>query len=161
MTITDPATDPTMDLVLERELDVAPERVWAALTTPELITQWFAPRPFQVSDCEVDLRPGGIFRVVMCTAEGEVMDDAAGCILEVVEQRRLVWTAAMGPGFRPLSSDLAFTAVITLEPSGAGTRYHVVAVHGSPEARSSHEEMGFHQGWGTTIDQLAEVAKSL
>lgn len=161
MTLTETAIDPTMDLVIERELDVAPEKVWKALTTPEHITQWFAPKPFTTPECDIDLRPGGIFRTVMRTPEGEPLDEGAGCVLEVVENRRLVWTAAMGPGYRPVASDLGFTAIITLQPSGSGTSYRVVAVHGTPEAKEAHEGMGFHEGWGITIEQLAEVAKGL
>jgi uncharacterized protein YndB with AHSA1/START domain len=60
-----------------------------------------------------------------------------------------------------VASDLPFTAVITMEPAGSGTRYRAVAVHGSAETRARHEEMGFHEGWGAALDQLVEVAKSL
>jgi uncharacterized protein YndB with AHSA1/START domain len=31
----------------------------------------------------------------------------------------------------------------------------------SPELRKQHEEMGFHEGWATVLDQLVEVAKTL
>ena len=61
------------------------------------------------------------------------MDGADGCILEVVENERLVFTSAMGPGYRPVSSDLPFTAVVTMEASGSGTLYRAVAVHGSAD----------------------------
>lgn len=160
--MTEHTIDPILDLVLEREVDVPPHLVWAAWTTPEHVKQWFAPRPFETSECEIDLRPGGSFRVVMRTPEGQVMDDSPGCILEVVENRRLVWTGAMGPGFRPVASDLPFTAVITMEPAGTGgTRYRAVAVHGSKETKAQHEEMGFHEGWGICLDQLVELAKTL
>jgi uncharacterized protein YndB with AHSA1/START domain len=161
MTMTEHAIDPTLDLVLDREVDVAPELVWAALTTPEHLKRWFAPKPYETVDCEIDLRPGGIFHTVMRSPEGELIDEGAGCYLEVVENRRLVWTAALGPGFRPVTSDFPFTAVITLEPSAAGTRYRAVAVHGSPEKTAEHEAMGFHEGWGAALDQLVELAKSL
>jgi uncharacterized protein YndB with AHSA1/START domain len=40
-------------------------------------------------------------------------------------------------------------------------RYRAVAVHPSPELRKQHEEMGFHEGWATVLDQLVEVAKTL
>jgi uncharacterized protein YndB with AHSA1/START domain len=153
--------DPTLDLVLEREVDVPPHLVWAAWTTPEHVKAWFAPKPYETSECEIDLRPGGIFRTVMRSPEGETMGGGAGCFLEVVENRRLVWTGAMGPGFRPVATDLPFTAVITMEPSGSGTKYRAVAVHGSPETRERHDKMGFLEGWGLCLDQLVEVAKGL
>jgi len=161
MTTTGHAIDPNLDLVLEREVDVPPELVWAAWTTPEHLVKWFTPKPFETAEVEIDPRPGGIFRVVMRSPEGDLMDQGAGCILEAVEHRRLVWTGALGPGFRPNHSELAFTAVITMEPSGSGTRYRAVAMHGEPELKARHEEMGFAEGWGAALDQLVELAKSL
>jgi uncharacterized protein YndB with AHSA1/START domain len=160
--MTDPAIDPDpqLDLVLEREVDVPPHLVWAAWTRPEHIRHWFAPKPFEVAEAEVDLRPGGIFRIVMKSPDGELMDQGAGCILEVVENQRLVWTGAMGPGFRPQTSELPFTAIITMEPAGTGTRYRAVAVHGSTEGKAQHEQMGFHEGWGACLDQLVELVKT-
>ncbi|KAA0235862.1 MAG: hypothetical protein JJLCMIEE_02065 [Acidimicrobiales bacterium] len=153
--------DPALDLVLERDIDVPPELVWRCWTEPQHLMQWFTPKPYETVDAEMDVRPGGIFRVVMRSPEGEDMDQGAGCYLEVVTNRRLVWTGALGPGFRPTDGDFPFTAIITMEPSASGTRYRAVAVHGSPELKARHEEMGFHDGWGAALDQLIELAKTL
>ena len=161
MTESERVIDPNLDLVLEREVDVPPNLVWAAWTIPEHVVKWYAPKPYETVECEIDLRPGGIFRAVMRSPEGQLMDEGAGCVLEVVENRRFVWTAALGPGFRPAASDLPFTAIITLEPAGPGTRYRAVAVHGSPETKTTHEKMGFHEGWGAALDQLVAVARNL
>ena len=158
---TDKHIDPSLDLVLEREVDVPPHLVWAAWTTPEHLKKWYAPKPYETIECEIDLRPGGTFRAVMRSPEGETIDEDPGCVLEVVENRRFVWTVAMGPGFRPVASDMPFTAIISMEPSGPGTRYRAVAVHGSDETRTKHESMGFHEGWGAATDQLVEVARRL
>jgi len=40
--------------------------------------------------------PGGIFRFVMRSPEGKEYPNA-GCYLEVIENEKLVWTAALGP----------------------------------------------------------------
>jgi uncharacterized protein YndB with AHSA1/START domain len=159
--MTEHAINPDLDLVLEREVDVPPHLVWTAWTTPEHVKQWFAPQPFETTECEIDLRPGGAFHVVMRTPEGQVMDEGAGCILEVVENERLVWTGALGPGFRPTGTEFPFTAIITMEPSAAGTKYRAVAVHGSKDLRDQHEKMGFVEGWGAALDQLVALAKTL
>jgi uncharacterized protein YndB with AHSA1/START domain len=63
--------DPLLDLVLERVVDVPPELVWAAWTTPEHVTHWFTPAPWKTVTCEIDLRPGGMFRTVMRSPEGQ------------------------------------------------------------------------------------------
>ena len=57
---------------------------------------WFAPKPWTVSDCEMDLRPGGIFRFVLRSPEGEEFPNV-GCYLEIVPNERLVWTDALLP----------------------------------------------------------------
>jgi uncharacterized protein YndB with AHSA1/START domain len=152
--------DPEFDLVLERTVDVAPELVWKAWTTPDLIVKWFTPRPWSTQSAEIDLRPGGAFNTVMRSPEGEEFPNT-GCILVVEEGRTLVFTSALGPGFRPQpGGDVPFTAVIRIEPDGAGTRYTATAVHGDPAVRKQHEEMGFAGGWSAALDQLVEVMTS-
>jgi uncharacterized protein YndB with AHSA1/START domain len=153
--------DPDLDLWFERVVEVPPHLVWAAWTQPEHIKQWFTPAPWKTIDCEIDVRPGGIFRTVMQSPDGEVMDGGAGCILEAIENERLVWTSALGPGYRPLpDDDLAFTAIISIAPDGDGTRYRATAMHRDPEGARRHAEMGFEEGWGTAFDQLVELAKT-
>ena len=90
-----------------------------------------------------------------------------GCYLEVIENERLVWTNVLGPGFRPatLPKDetcdaLAFTAVISLEPHGSGTKYSALVIHGDEAVRKRHADMGFHDGWGKALDQLVALVKN-
>lgn len=158
------AVDPQRDLVLERHVDVPCERVWAAWTQPALIKQWFTPAPWQTIDCEIDLRPGGLFRTVMRSPDGQEFP-GDGCYLEVEENARLVWTNTLLPGFRPANvsradgTGLAFTAAILMAPEGTGTRYTAMAIHGDEAARARHEAMGFHVGWGKALDQLVALMK--
>lgn len=151
--------DPKLDLVLERVIDVPRELVWTAWTTPEHVSKWFTPAPWTVADCEIDLRPGGVFRTVMRSPDGQEFPNV-GCYLEVVPNERLVWTDALLPGYRP-SEEPFFTAILTLEPAGDGTRYTAVAVHRDEAGRKRHEEMGFHEGWGTVLDQLVAYVKQM
>ena len=152
--------DPALDLVLERVVDVAPAQVWAAWTVPELLKQWFTPAPWRTVECEIDLRPGGIFRTEMRGPQGQQLSNS-GCYLEIVPDQKLAWTGALGPGYRPRSApagSFLMTAVITLAPEGAGTRYTALVIHGDAQARATHEQMGFHAGWGKALDQLVDVA---
>lgn len=159
--------DPRLDLVLERIVDVPPELVWKAWTTPEHIKKWFTPAPWTTVNCEIDLRPGGIFRTVMRSPEGEEFE-GAGCYLEIVENEKLVWTNALEPGYRPAGpasgpecADIVFTAVITLEPDEKGTKYTALAMHKDEAGRKKHEDMGFHDGWGKALDQLVAHVKTI
>ncbi|WBX86052.1 SRPBCC family protein [Sphingosinicella microcystinivorans] len=144
--------DPALDLVLEREIDVPVQLVWEAWTSPESIREWFCPKPWSVSSCEIDLRPGGRFNTVMRSPEGEEFPNS-GCYLEIVPNERLVFTDTLLPGFRPAPKPF-FTAALLLEPTATGTRYTAIAIHGNEETRRQHEEMGFHEGWNTVVDQL-------
>jgi uncharacterized protein YndB with AHSA1/START domain len=155
--------NPETDLVLERQIAAPVERVWRAWTDPDLLKQWWAPRPWQTAVAVVDLRPGGEFRFEMRGPEGEESNHV-GAFLEVVPQRRIVWSTAILPGFRPAPlTDFVpnFTAVIEFIPEGSGTRYRATAMHRDTEGRDLHASMGFHEGWGICADQLAEVAEGL
>jgi uncharacterized protein YndB with AHSA1/START domain len=150
--------DPKLDLVLEREIDVPVELVWQAWTTPDSIKHWFCPKPWSVTACEIDLRPGGVFSTVMRSPEGEEFPNV-GCYLDIVPQRRLIFTDTLLPGFRP-SPKPFFTGALLLEPIAKGTRYTAIAIHGDEATRKQHEDMGFHHGWGTVLDQLVAHIKA-
>ena len=157
-----------IDLILERTLDAPVDLVWAAYTDPEHLKQWFAPKPYQITECELDLRPGGIFRIRMVGPDGfDTGHGSAGCVLEVVQGKKLTWTSALGPGYRPAEmgegcESFPMTAIVTFEDAGNGkTAYRAVALHKDAKDKEMHEKMGFHDGWGTVAGQLEEFAKSL
>ncbi len=153
-----------MDLVLERIVDVSPAFLFKAWTTPQHLMPWFCPLPYRTVECEIDLQPGGQFFVQMVDPEGNKLPAISGCYLEVVPDRKIVWTSAMGPGYRPHppgSAPWFFTAEILLEPHGlGGCRYVARAIHSTVEDAQKHEQMGFSKGWGAVLDQLVEYVKS-
>lgn len=157
MSFTPHPIDAALDLELVRDVPVSRKAVFAAWTDPRSLEQWFAPRPYSIALCEVDLRPGGGFRTVMNDPDGQQMMDSTGCYLEVVPDERLVWTTALTTGYRPQADEMPFTAILELADDGAGgCRYRAVAVHQDPAGAQQHEKMGFHDGWGTVVDQMVE-----
>jgi uncharacterized protein YndB with AHSA1/START domain len=156
VTFTPHPIDPDLDLELVREVPVSPQAVFDAWTDPASLKQWFAPRPFSISLCEIDLRPGGGFRTVMNDPDGQQMMDETGCYLDIVADERLVWTSALTTGYRPQASSLPFTAILELTPTEAGCRYRAIAVHQDAGGAQQHEQMGFHDGWSTVVDQMVE-----
>lgn len=159
--------NPLLDLHFTRDIDVPKAAVWRAWTEPELLKHWFCPLPWTTVDAEIDLRPGGIFRSTMRSPEGQEFPNL-GCYLEVVPERRLVWTNALLPSFRPSplsatcgSEDAAFmfTAMIELADHAGGTRYTATVVHGDEAACQKHAAMGFEAGWGAALDQLVAMVK--
>jgi uncharacterized protein YndB with AHSA1/START domain len=84
---------PERTLVATRLFDAPREVVYRAWTDPKQLAQWFPPKDFTAPRCEVDARPGGIFRVDMKGPDGAVFV-GEGVFREVVPNERLVFTFA-------------------------------------------------------------------
>ncbi|HET9065511.1 MAG TPA: SRPBCC family protein [Gemmatimonadales bacterium] len=154
--------DPTLDIVIERFIDAPVRLVWEALTTPEHMKQWYMPRAWgRVADCELDLRPGGIFRIDISVGDGPDIPNL-GCFLEVVPMERLVWTSMLFPGYRPaVFDDIPITAIVTMESVGAGTRYIFTALHRNEADYTANATSGFAEGTGIAIDQMVELVMGM
>lgn len=89
--------DPINALVLERMLAAPRAAIFRCWTEPDLLMQWFCPKPWQVSAARIDALPGGEFFTVMNGPKGERHENP-GVFLEVARDRRLVFTDAFTPG---------------------------------------------------------------
>ena len=143
------------DLILTRLIDAPPEKVYQAWTDPELMKQWFAPLPWTITKVEHDVRPGGASLVVMRSPEGAEFP-MRGVYLEVIPNRRLVFTDAYASAWQP-SEKPFMTVEITFENVGGQTNYTARVHHWSVADREAHEKMGFHGGWAQCAEQLAAV----
>lgn len=153
-----PETD--RELVLTREINAPPEKLFRAWTQPELLKQWFAPLPFTTPHAELDVRPGGSSLIVMRGPDGTDYPNR-GVYLEVVPNERLVSTDAFTHAWQP-SEKPFMTLILTFEDIGGGrTRYTARVRHWTVEDREMHEKMGFHEGWGTCADQLAALVAKI
>jgi len=162
--------DGPFDLSIRRVIDAPRALIWKAWTDPEHVKNWWAPKPWSTVACEIDLCPGGMFRTVMRSPEGRDYPHV-GCLLELVENEKLVMTSALAPGYRPAPDPVAgvdlecahipFTAILTLEEHAGKTAYSVLVLHKDEAGRKRHEEMGFHEGWNMALDQLIEVVQGL
>ena len=160
MTNTNPITPASdRELVLTRIIDASCEKLFKAWTDPELLKQWFVPKPWTIAVAETDVRPGGANLIVMRSPEGEEFPNK-GFYLEVVENERIVFTDAYTAAWEP-SEKPFMTAIITFENDNGKTRYTARVRHWSVADREAHEKMGFHQGWGQCADQLAALVATL
>jgi uncharacterized protein YndB with AHSA1/START domain len=151
--------DPELDLVLERELNAPSDLLYLCWTKPEHLVHWFVPRPHKVTACELDVRPGGACNTTF-EVDGNLMENN-GVYLEVVPNRKLVFTDAYTAGWKPAPEPF-MTAIVTFEDLGNGrTRYRAVARHRNLDTAKAHKDMGFFDGWGTVATQLEAYAQGL
>ncbi len=157
-------SNPLLDLHFCREVSLSPAQIWEGWTNPTILMKWFCPQPWKVVECDIDLRPGGSFRTVMQSPEGERTPEDAGTFLLIEPYQRLIWTNSLGPNFRPKPNSnnqhLGFFFVVDLILSpltNGSTRYSATVMHQDEASRSAHEEMGFQEGWGVALDQLVEL----
>ncbi|MFZ5676942.1 MAG: SRPBCC family protein [Pseudomonadota bacterium] len=152
------AFDPTRDLTVTRIIKAPRAAVWRAWTTPTSLEQWWLPAPTKCQVVRLDLKPGGAFETRMSEDGGAFVPHVTACFLAIEDQSRLVFTDTLEGGWRP--GDQPFmTAVITMKDHPEGTDYTATAMHRNSEDRGKHEEMGFHDGWGTVTAQLARLVE--
>ncbi len=147
------------DLILTRLIDAPAEKVFRAWTEPQLLQQWFAPKPWMTPKVEMDVRPGGSNLIVMASPEGHEFANR-GVYLEVVKNRRVVFTDAYSQAWEP-SEKPFMTVILTFEEVGGKTNYTARVRHWSDADREAHEKMGFHVGWPLCAEQLASVVEGL
>ena len=140
------------ELVLTRIINAPREKVFQAWTDPELLKQWFTPRPWTTPVAQLDVRPGGASLIVMRGPDGSEFPNR-GVYLEVVPNERLAFTDAYVQAWEP-SEKPFMTVVLTFEDAGGKTKYTARAQHWTVADREAHEKMGFHAGWGKATDQL-------
>jgi uncharacterized protein YndB with AHSA1/START domain len=131
------------ELRISRTFDAPRHLVFAAWTKAEHVSRWFTPRPLTTSQCEVDFRPGGVFRVVMRMPDG-VEHPFDGKFGEIVVPERIVFRGKIH-GDNETETTVTFT-----ETDGKTT----IAVH-QTYSYQSDATRGAHQGWTMTLDQLA------
>ncbi|MEZ5667285.1 MAG: SRPBCC family protein [Alphaproteobacteria bacterium] len=153
-------TDTTNDLVLSRVLAAPRDKLWRCWVEPDLLVQWFCPKPWYVSEARLDLRPGGSCFTVMNGPDGERVENV-GVYLAVVPRQRLVFTDAFGADWRPAGRPFMVADVRFADAGDGQTRYDARAMHWTAEAKAEHEAMGFHAGWGKAADQLEALAQTL
>ncbi len=147
------------DLALTRTIDAPREKLFRAWTDPELLKLWFAPAPYTTPVAELDVRPGGASLIVMRGPDGVEMPNR-GVYLEVVENERIVFTNAYTKAWEP-SEKPFITVILTFEDQGGKTKYTALVRHWTIADRQTHEEMGFHRGWGQCADQFAALVEKL
>jgi len=151
--------NPDLDLTVSRVIRAPRAAVWSAWTDPQKFERWWIPEPARCKVVEMDLRPGGAFSTQMSENGSHFGPHISGCFLAVDDLERIVFTTALVGGWRPAEEPF-ITAIITFEEHPLGTSYVAHVMHKSNADRKAHEELGFYDGWGTVIEQLAKLVEA-
>jgi uncharacterized protein YndB with AHSA1/START domain len=127
------------EVTITREFLAAPERVWDAFTIADQLGSWFWPASWS-TDCELDLRIGGRFRIVSGATELAV----SGEYLEIEPRTLLAHTWRW-------DGDAIETHVrLNFEPTDAGMT--LTLLHNGFE--SDAMRVDHHDGWNDCLDRL-------
>lgn len=148
------------DLVLVREFEATPDKVYRGWTEPELITQWFTLGTWEAVRAEMDVRPGGANLITMRGPDGAEFPNR-DVYLEVAPNKRLVLTDAYTTAWVPSVQPFMTVTLSFDELPGGRTRYTARVSHWTEADRERHEAMGFHQNWPVATEQLAELVAKL
>jgi uncharacterized protein YndB with AHSA1/START domain len=106
----------------------------------------------------MEMRPGGAFVTRMSEAGGDFTPHLDACFLDIADGERIVFTNALVGGWRPAEQPF-MTAIVTLQDHPDGTDYAAHVMHRNNADRNMHAEMGFYDGWGTVVEQLAKLVE--
>jgi uncharacterized protein YndB with AHSA1/START domain len=138
------APSQTESISFEFDLQHSPEKVWRALTDPELLTEWLLPV------VALKLEPGAAFTFKTQPYPG--WDGIVNCrMLEIEAQRKLsyAWSVPF----------LDTVVTFTLTPTASGTRLSLVQSGFKPDQKQNFG--GARYGWklmgGKLVDLLARI----
>jgi uncharacterized protein YndB with AHSA1/START domain len=148
-------TDPLpkeRQITITRVFDAPRELVWKAWTDPRHLTQWWGPKGFTNPVCEVDVRVGGAWHIVMRAPDGRE-HPCGGVYREVVEPERLVFTnIAIDADGNPIIDGL--TTVLFADQSGK-TRLTLHTRGTAVVDYAAAYLQGMETGWSQSLDRLA------
>jgi uncharacterized protein YndB with AHSA1/START domain len=142
------------EIVYTREFDAPRELVFKVLTDPKLIPNWWGPRQYTTIVDKMDVRPGGAWRFLNRTAEGEEFA-FRGVFREIVPPSRLVQTFE----WEGMPGHISVQTMV-LEARGDKTFVTATSVFDTKEDRDGMWESGAQTGGRETWERLAEVIES-
>jgi len=131
-------------LEMERVIDAPRALVWEAWTTAEHVSKWFTPRPLTTSECQLEFRMGGVFRVVMRMPDG-AEHPSDGRFTEIVPMERIAFESTLADGNE-------IKTLVTFADEGGKTRLRVRQTY----SFESFATRGAQAGWTATLAQLVE-----
>jgi uncharacterized protein YndB with AHSA1/START domain len=138
-------------ITITRVFDAPRERVWREWTEPERFADWFggAESEVPVASVEMDVRPGGTWRLTMFAEPGRREIHWYGEYREVVEPERLAFTISDRP--EDVRDEIVIVVLTDLGDGRTEMRFEQRGGGLTPE---QYEQAG--QGWSKFFDRIAE-----
>ena len=141
-------------LTLKKVFNVPVKLVWEAWTNPEHVVQWWAPAGMKITVMVHDFKVGGKWKYSMPMPDGN-MFISEGTYLEIEPYKRIVTTA----DFKPMTQGVEMH--VEFEEDGEKTIFTFSVVHATEEYCKQQEKMGFYNGWGSALNRLESLLKTL
>lgn len=133
-----------------RLLNAPRDLVFQMWTQPEHIAKWWGPNGFSITVHEMDVRPGGVFRLTMHGPDGTDYRNRI-VYLEVKRPERLVYKYEPGKGDEAASMEVT----VTFAAEGDKTRLDFRMVFPSAKAREFVvTKYGAIEGLNQTLERL-------
>lgn len=137
-----------------RDFDAPVEKVWKAWTEPEMLDQWWAPKPWKAITTKMDFREGGTWLYYMQGPEGE----RHYCICEyktIEKGKRFTGKDAFTDEEGKINKDLPQTEWdVNFQNKGDTTTVEVKLSFATEEAMKQTLEMGFKDGFAAAHENL-------
>ncbi len=149
------------EFVVERQFSAPRTLLFQVFTQPEHLKRWWAPQPYTMPICTIDLRPGGIWHYSMRSPEGQ--DHWARSVYRaIVPPEKLVYTSTFADEHANPIEGIPehLTTVIFTEEVGK-TQVSARVQFASAAALSVAVEMGMVQGMNMTWDYLVGYVQEL
>jgi len=137
------------ELVVTRTINAPPRLVFQAWTKAELFQRWWVPKSLGLTllSCELDVRVGGVYRLVFSHPAAPEPMAFHGRYLEVTPPSRLVWTNEEAGGNGQITT-------VTFEERAGQTLLVVHDLYPSKEALDADIGSGSTSWNDETFDQL-------
>ncbi len=149
------------EFVLERHFTAPRTLMFQVFTQPEHLKRWWAPQPYTIPVCTIDLRPGGIWHYCLRSPEGQ--DQWARSVYrEIVPPEKLVYTSTFADEHaNPIEGMPEHLTTVTFTEEAGKTRVTARVQFTSAAALKVAVDIGILQGMSITWDYLVGYVQGL
>ena len=147
-------------ITIHRDFAAPLDLVWAAWTTPELLDQWWAPKPYQTRTKTMDFREGGVWHYAMVGPT----NDTHWCRADYQKIEPLKSYSGLDAFCDEAGNvNLDFPRSLwanTFEEKGQTTEVHIVITYQALADLEKIIELGFKEGFTAALGNLDQYLEA-